>query len=122
MDICKIIPENRRKVFESKGFETVEDVQEFFPRKYYDFSSQKSLEPIYDGSYVAIIGTVREITTKKTNNILMVMAKVYDEITGRKLNLIWIGAYYIYKFIEDWEGERVLACGKLRDFLKNYQQ
>lgn len=113
MDICKIIPENRRKVFESKGFETVEDVQEFFPRKYYDFSSQKSLEPIYDGSYVAIIGTVREITTKKTNNILMVMAKVYDEITGRRLNLIWIGAYYIYKFIEDWEGERVIACGKL---------
>ena len=114
MDIREIgVKENRIKLLESKGLGTVEEVQRFFPRKYYDFSVQRQLDVIYADTYCAIIGRAEEITTKKTNEVLMVKAKVYDEITGRKLNVMWIGAYYIYKIIREWEGERVIVCGKL---------
>lgn len=114
MDIREIgVKENRIKVLASKGFETVEDVQNFFPRTYYDFSVQKSLDPVYDDTWSAVIGTIDEVSTKKTNNVLMLKAKVLDEMTGKKLHVMWIGAYYLYNIIKDWEGEKVIVCGKL---------
>lgn len=114
MDIREIgVKENRIKILASKGFETVEDVQRFFPKKYYDFSVQKPLDPIYHNTWSSIIGTVDEITTKKTNDTLMLKAKILDEVTGKKLHVMWIGSYYLYKIINDWEGEKVIVCGKL---------
>lgn len=114
MDIREIgVKENRIKILASKGFETVEDVQRFFPKKYYDFSVQKPLDPIYHNTWSSIIGTVDEITTKKTNETLMLKAKILDEVTGKKLHVMWIGSYYLYKIINDWEGEKVIVCGKL---------
>lgn len=114
MNVSEIgVKENRIKLLESKGLGTVEEVQRFFPRKYHDFSVQRQLERIYADTYCAIIGKADEITTKKTNDVLMLKAKVYDEITGRKLNVMWIGAYYLYRIIKDWDGERVIVCGKL---------
>ena len=114
MDVREIgVKENRIKLLEGKGLGTVEEVQRFFPRKYHDFSVQRQLDEVYADTYCAIIGRAEEITTKKTNDVLMVKAKVYDEITGRRLNVMWIGAYYIYKIIKDWDGERVIVCGKL---------
>lgn len=114
MDVREIgVKENRIKLLESKGLGTVEEVQRFFPRKYHDFSVQRQLDEVYADTFCAIIGRAEEISTKKTNDVLMLKAKVYDEITGRKLNVMWIGAYYLYRIIKDWDGERVIVCGKL---------
>lgn len=114
MDIRELnVQENRVRLLESKGFSCVEDVQEFFPRTYYDFSEQQSLYPIFNNQWISVVGTVDEVSTQKTNNILMVKAKVIDEKTGRKLHVMWIGAYYIYNIIRTWEGARVIVCGKL---------
>lgn len=107
------INENRIKLLEKKGFSSVKDVQEFFPRKYYDFRKVMALAPENAGGYCSIVGTCQQVETQKTNNVLMLKAKVYDEITDKKLNIIWIGSYYLYKIIRDWEGERVIAAGKL---------
>ncbi len=96
-----------------KGFFSVEDVQQFYPRKYYDYSKTTPLMPLADGCNIAVIGTFKEMKTQKTNDTLMLKAKVYEKGTGTKLNVMWIGNYYMKDIIKDWKGEEVIVCGKM---------
>ena len=96
-----------------KGIMTVEDVQMFLPRTYYDFTETKPLDPKYDGQFVAVTGTFTKWETKKTNQTLMLKAKVLDRETGKKLHVMWIGFYTLKNVIKEWEGSEVIVCGKL---------
>ena len=96
-----------------RGIMTVEDVQMFLPRTYYDFTEIKPLHPSLDGKFIAVVGTFAKMETKKTNQTLMLKAKVYEKDTEKKLNVMWIGNYYLKNIIKDWEGSEVIVCGKL---------
>lgn len=111
-----LISENRIKALAKKGIESVEDVQQFFPRKYYDFSAPAELIPQNQDKYIAIIGTLDGVSTDKKNNVLMLKAKVTDEHTQKKLNVMWIGSYYLKDIIENWIDRKVIVCGKLTYF------
>lgn len=106
---------NQREItkLNKKGFFTVEDVQTFYPRKYLDYSKPTPLMPIESGNNIAVIGTFKEMETKKTNNTLMLKAKVYEKETGTKLNVMWIGNYYMKDIIKEWKGKEVIVCGKM---------
>lgn len=107
------ISNNRISVLKKNGFFCVEDIQEFFPRKYYDFTSPAQLTPSNHEKYVAIVGILTNVSTDKTRKTLMLKAKVYDEATGNKLNVLWIGSYYLKNIISEWKKERVVVCGKM---------
>ena len=107
------IKENRIKALTKKNLCTVEDVQRFFPRKYYDFTSSAELIPINAGRYAAVVGTLTMVSTKKTNNTLMIKAKVLEPKSDNVLHIIWIGSYYLYDIIRDWKNEKVIVCGEL---------
>lgn len=108
------ITENRIKALEKAGLCTVEDIQRFFPRAYYDFKHPTTLQkPLPEPRYTSVIGKVTAIKTDKTNETLMIKAKVTEKESGKTLHIIWIGAYYLYRIIKEWEGEDVIACGKL---------
>lgn len=108
------VTENRIKALEKVGICTIEDAQNFFPRTYYDFKHPVTLQkPLKEPLYTAVIGTVESVKTDKTNETLMIKAKVIERVSGKKLHIIWIGAYYLYKIIKNWEGEEIIACGKL---------
>lgn len=96
-----------------KNFFSVEDVQQFYPRKYYDFSVIRKLDPRFDGKNIAICGLFKKWETKKTNNTLMLKAKVYEKGTDTKLNVMWIGNYYMKNIIENWVDMEVVVCGKM---------
>lgn len=96
-----------------KSFYTVEDVQEFYPRKFLDYSHITSLMPLVSGQNIAVVGIFKEMETKKTNDTLMLKAKVYEKGTDTKLNVMWIGNYYMKNIIKDWKGEEVIVCGKM---------
>lgn len=106
---------NQREItkLNKKGFYSVEDVQEFYPRKYYDYSKVTTLMPLVSGCNIAVVGIFREMETKKTNNTLMLKAKVYEKGTNTKLNVMWIGNYYMKNIIKDLKGEEVIVCGKM---------
>lgn len=110
------ITKNRIAALNKKGIFSVEDVLRFFPRSYYDFSEQKNLDCSYHEQYISIIGQLKSVSVDKKNDTLMLKAKVTDEITGKTLHIIWIGSYFLKSIIENWEGEKVIACGKLRYF------
>lgn len=107
------IKKNRIGILKKRGINSVEDLHCFFPRKYYDFRTPSSLIPENHDKYCSIIGLFQTVETQKTNNTLMVKAKVYDCNTDKKLNIIWIGHYYIYKMIKELTGQNVIVCGKL---------
>jgi len=46
---------NQREItkLNKKGFYSVEDVQEFYPRKYYDYSKVTTLMPLVSGNNIA---------------------------------------------------------------------
>lgn len=107
------VKENRIKALAKRDLCTVEDIQRFFPRKYHDFTSNVELLPLNAGRHVAVVGELTSVSTKKTNNILMVKAKVLEPRSEKVLHIIWIGSYYLYKVIQDWESEKVIVCGEL---------
>lgn len=103
-DISKL---NKKNIF------SVEDVQNFFPRKYYNFSNPTPLYPKYSEQYIAVIGRFDKLETDKKNKTVMLKAKVYDDMTGKKLNVLWIGSYFLKDIIKSWKGEKVIVCGKM---------
>lgn len=108
------ITENRIKALEKAGLCTLENIQRFFPRTYYDFKNPTTLQkPLAEPRYTSVIGNVTSIKTDKTNETLMIKAKVTEKESGKTLHIIWIGAYYLYRIIKEWEGEDVIVCGKL---------
>lgn len=104
------------KKLSSKGFERIQDVQQFFPRKYYDFSHTSSLTPNLNGKYIAVIGKFDKIEIDKKGTVLMLKAKVLTKPDDKKLNVMWIGSFYLKDIIRNWVGEDVIVCGKMTYF------
>lgn len=98
---------NKKNIF------SVEDVQNFFPRKYYDFTEIKTMHPSLNEEFVAVVGKFIKMETQKTNDTLMLKAKVLEKGTDRKLHVMWIGNYYLKNIIKDWVDLDVIICGKL---------
>ena len=114
MELASIgVKENRIKQFAKRNLTTVEDIQRFFPRKYYDYRQASELLPINANRQTAVVGTLMSVSKKKTNQTLMVKAKVFEPKSEKILNIIWIGHYYLYKIIQFWVKETVIACGEL---------
>lgn len=108
------VSDNRIKALAKRNIRSVNDVQRFFPRAYYDFTTPKELSPIHADKFIAVVGTLEKVETKETNGLLMVKAKVKDEHTNKTLHVMWIGMYFMYKMIKDWPyGTRIIVCGKM---------
>lgn len=107
------LTKNRINALEKKGLCSVEDIQNFFPRKYYDFTKPCGLLPLYHKQYIAMTGVLKDVSKEKKNNIFMMKAKVYDDITDKKLNVIWMGGSYLYNIIENWIDCQVVVAGEL---------
>lgn len=114
MDLTSLgVKDNRIKQLARRNLTTVEDIQRFFPRKYFDYSHASELLPINANRHSAVVGTLMSVSKKKTNQTLMVKAKVFEPKSEKILNIIWIGHYYLYKIIQFWVKETVIACGEL---------
>lgn len=115
MELEKLeLTKNRIGALNKKGICTVEDVQNFVPRKYYDFTSPCGLLPIYNRQHIAVVGELRGIEKTNSGGIFMLKAKLYDDVTGKKLNIVWMGGSYLYRIITEWEYGKVIACGEMR--------
>lgn len=113
------LKESRLKTLEKKKLISIEDVQCFYPRKYYDFTKAQTLTPGSNGKYIAVIGMLTKVKSKKTNNVLMLQAKVMTD-ENIMLNVQWIGSYYLKSIISEWENERVIVCGEL-SYMPSYK-
>ena len=96
MELTKIkgIGESRAKSFEENGIFSCEDLVDYFPYKYYDFSKT---EPFADDGNVRLIKAMAVEPAKlvKTKTSLtFVSCAMIDEV-GHKFTAIWYNQPYI---------------------------
>lgn len=96
-----------------KDIHTVEELKRNAPRNYYDFRNPIRLSREYENTYVAVVGTLTKVSVNDTNNMLIVNAKI-DEEDGRRLNVSYIGSYYMRNILNAWVGKTVVVCGELK--------
>lgn len=107
LDITTLgINKGKANQFRKKGIETVEDLVNYLPRKYHDFSTVTPISAARDGDVVSVIGRVIEM--KNTNKFIKV--KIVDS-SKWYMHVIWFNQPYIAKQIE--EGDVVNFCGKV---------
>ena len=61
------------KQFNKKGIYNVQDLVDFIPRKYYDFTKPKPIKELENDSFDAVIGTITEIQNK--NGMIIIKLK-----------------------------------------------
>lgn len=93
--------------FNSKGIYTVEDLVEFFPRKYLDFRRPVSLYQALDGELVSVVIDIYDITND--GRMLKIRGK---DINGKHIFISYFGQLYIEKQLSI--GDRVIFCGKIQ--------
>lgn len=99
--------------FAKKDIYTVEELKRNIPRKYYDFRQPVTLSEEHAGNYVAVVGTLLSVTVNDANSMLIVNAKVEDE-NGKKLNVSYIGSYFMRNILQNWIEKIVVVCGELK--------
>lgn len=97
------------KQFNKKGIFTVEDLIEFYPRKYFDFTKETGLlTEEYVSSFIMRITEVKSYDSK----IPMFMASGYETKTHRFVKVVWFRQQYMYPNIARMVGYDVFVCGK----------
>ena len=97
------------KQFNKKGIFSVEDLIEFFPRKYYDCTKVTGVTPERDmNCFVMHVTDVKEYDGK----VPMFMASGYEVPTHRFVKVCWFRQNYMYPYIAKTIGADVYVCGK----------
>lgn len=93
--------------FNKKGIYTLEDLANYLPKKYYDFTKPVQVGDLIDGACQAIIGNVSDVTIK--NNAVIV--KLRDK-NNRSFGVAFFNQNY--KFGHIIPGYNYLVCGLVR--------
>lgn len=91
----------------AKGIKTVQDLIDFIPRKYHDFTKSKVIKDLIDGEYECVIGEITEIT--ENNTLLKISLK--DEMNW-KMGVSFFHRNYLKKSFK--VGDKIIAGGKVK--------
>ncbi|NLZ34262.1 MAG: ATP-dependent DNA helicase RecG [Clostridiales bacterium] len=98
--------------FNKKGIYNIQDLVDFIPRKYYDFTKPKLIKELENDSFDAVIGIITEIQNK--NGIIII--KLKDDLNS-KMNITFFNQAYLQKKFK--VNDKVIVCGKVK-YLENY--
>ena len=103
------IGEARRNALEESGIFSAEDLINYFPYKYYDFSKTEPFNQ--DGKVRLIRATVIESAKiiKARTGLSMIMCKMTDEV-GHKFTAVWFNQTYVKSSL--FLGEEIYVYGK----------
>lgn len=114
------LPKTKENQLIKKGLETIEDVLEFLPKEYYDFTEPCSIKTSVPKGFdenIAIVGVLKSIRmTPKT-----VVATITD--SQRTLDIVFINQDYRYADIYHMKQKEIIVCGKIsiNPYTKKYQ-
>lgn len=78
--------------FEKAGLTTVENLAEFYPRRYEDFSGTVSIDNIEPGK-ITLRAKVESVSSKTVRRGMNVTTAVISDDTG-KINVVWFNQFY----------------------------
>lgn len=114
------LPKTKENQLIRKNLDSIEDILEFLPKEYYDFTEPCSIKTSVPKGFdenIAIIGKLKSIRmTPKT-----VVATITD--SQRMLDIVFINQDYRYTDVYRMEQKEIIVCGKIsiNPYTKKYQ-
>ena len=93
------------------GITRVEDLLEYFPRKYVDFSAPKKFAELLPNEEATVVGTVQNLRTFRTRTgRTVISARLFGE--DGALNLTWFNQTFISRLLRN--GDEIAISGKIQ--------
>ncbi len=107
------IDEQQKKALTRIKLHTIEDILRYFPTRYGDLSTIKSISDAVKGEMITIYGTITAPKTKKSFRTKIPMAEAWIEDLSGKMKVMWFNQAYIAKMLKD--GDTVKITGKVSE-------
>lgn len=103
------IPPKKIGQLKKKGFETLEDLAAFYPRRYDDFRTPVKMSELaaHEGQIVSVIGTIQNVKSGPK----AVQAYIEDD-KGDHMRVVWFNQRYIVSRL--YTGVEYVFCGKIQ--------
>lgn len=113
LDRLSQITAQKLKQFFNAGITSIEELAEFFPRKYYDFREVTPIKDLKLGEVAVVYGKVIRMMVGKSTNTLVIQDKA-----GYCMNISWFHTDYLFKQFHtgDWS----YFSGKVAEFQMNW--
>ena len=112
MDLSEIgVNPAKKKQFESKGIESVEDLISLVPRRYKDLSKLTGILPSDQISCVQL--RVRSVMSKNAGKAPYVLADCEEITTGSTVKVFWFHTNWMYQHLRGYTNKIVTAAGKI---------
>ena len=100
----------KEKQLKKKGIFSVEDLINFFPRKYDDLSEETGLLP--EELVSCIIVNINDVKLYNNTNTPLIIASGIDKDSGERVKIMWFRQQYLYNSIYNTIGHDVFVAGK----------
>ena len=100
--------------FNRLGVETVEDLLNFFPRRYVDYSALKTIDQLFYGEEVTIIGTIAQKRIRETRRGFTIVEVTLTDDTG-SIQATWFNNPFLMKRLG--EQQQIALSGKVQEYL-----
>ena len=102
------IPENKIGQLKKKGFESIEDLAAFYPRRYNDFRTIVKIDQLWShvGEVVSVIGEIVSI-----NDGFKTLKATVRDGSYKSVDVVWFNQRYIGKRL--FQHRQYVFCGKL---------
>lgn len=113
LDRLNQINAQKLKQFYDAGITSIEELAEFFPRKYYDFRKITPIKELKLGEVAVVYGKVVRMMVGRSSNTLVIQDK-----DGCCMNISWFHMDYLFKMfrVGDWS----YFSGKVSEFQMNW--
>lgn len=96
----------KQNQFVQKGIASVEELVQYFPRKYYDYRTPRLISDLVSGNYSVVCGTVLSLTKGTPNRVTI------QDAAGSRMTIAYFGSY---PFSTLAEGESYYFAGKVAE-------
>ncbi len=108
------IGESKAKKLQRLNIQTVEDLLTYFPRRHVDYSTLKTIDQLFFGEEVTVIGTVTKTAVRETRRGFSIAEMYISDDTG-EVKATWFNNTWLVK--RYGEGHQVAISGKVGEYL-----
>ena len=102
------LPPKKQEQLEKKKIFSIEDLISYFPRKYYDFRTPKTLRNAMNGERCAMVVEIVDI--RQQSKFVEVVGR--EKTTRHNVSIKWFQQSYKYNELYNLKGVEAVVCGK----------
>lgn len=104
----------KKLLLEKRGIYMKEDLLDFLPRKYHDFTTKyRQVNPLMNGMCGCFIGIANDFKKKNTANECSCITFKLKMDAGRPVKICLFGQAFMWKMLKEKNGKELAVCGTL---------